>query len=526
MINYSSEKIETIIETALAACQSWTQKSADNGLQLIDPIDGRVIYDQYGDSHLAASLIILSNLWSRPELHDQGRSMLRELLRKWTHRVTTPHFHADFNNFALCLAAEALGEEDDALTREVIDVVLSSSDSRHHTVNWLPMRVYVNLCKYEWSHNAIFLATAKDLLSKVEKSTNADGGIEDRLFYGLSYNSQYNISSLATLMLIAKRWPNLDLKLEKKIAYVNTLPLPDGDINYMGRGTNQIFAWGPWFYVCSAQKSQKGLKAGLKYVTSKYEVTAKHENILLNTFDGADKSFWWDYHYCSVYHAHFLLWSVLALRDASTYQTRPNSAHTAGKATGLELKENGAGGVRIFKGRALYPAEYGPSICAVWLKEIGILYKGGLGPWQGMFGSKYAMGSIQFQNYFGIMQENDPKRIFSMRSVTRILKWLFRNPTEKLLMHIMPVFSEVKVALQLDALEITFEAVNQEAYINIPIFEDKAPSVDLAVWVDGVPVEILKASTIRNQYGWVQVWRSRTVVGANWTVSLRPKSKS
>lgn len=522
----SLEKIVTIIEASLAACQSWTKEGEHKSLQLIDPIDGQAIRDHYGDSHLAASLIILSNIWNRPALRDQGRRILHVLLREWAQRMAMRNFHADFNNFALCLAEEALGDEDRALKRKIKEIILSSSDSRHDTINWLPMRVYVNLCRHEWSGDAKFLSAAKGLLAKVDEGTNADGGIEDRIPYGLSYSSQYNISSLAALMLLAKRWPDLDLQLEPQIAFAHTLPLPDGDINYVGRGTNQIFAWGPWFYVCSAQGHQRNLQTALEYVTPKYDMAVKHKNVLLNSFHGSDKSFWWDYHYCSVYHAHFLLWSVLALRDAGTYESRAGCAHPPQASTGLDLDEGSSGGVRVFQGRALYPAEYGPAVCAVWLKQTGILYKGGLGPWQGLFGTEYPMGSILFQNYFGLIQETGSKRLFRRRSLaTNIMRRLPRLSTERLRMLVTPVFSKITVVSEGDALEITFGGAKQDAYLNIPLFEDKASAVDLAVWVDGESVDIVRAGTTRNQYGWVQVWRSRMVVGEEWIVSLRPKAE-
>ena len=41
---------------------------------------------------------------------------------------------------------------------------------------------------------------------------------------------------------------------------------PDGDINYLDRGTNQIFAWGLGIYLLAPSGQQDALKCAIAYL--------------------------------------------------------------------------------------------------------------------------------------------------------------------------------------------------------------------------------------------------------------------
>ncbi|MBO6526352.1 hypothetical protein [Erythrobacter sp.] len=521
--------LNALIEATFKACQSWLISDDDGGLRLVDPVDQKTVIAHYGDSHLAAALIILGKSRGDEAIVEQGLQLVRTVLRDWNVAEGLADFHHDFNNFALCLVVEQLGSEVSDIVPEIKRVVLRTSDSKHDTVNWLPMRAYVNFCRHEWTGDRQFAVAGRRALEKVRRATNADGGIEDRLPRGLSYNLQYNVASLAALVALSRRWPGWEPVQDNSLDFLLSKVLPDGDINYMGRGANQLFAWGPWLYILASSRQLDAAKVAVQFLSSRYIRSIEKRNLMLNEFNGQDKSFWWDYHYCSVYHAHFLLWSVLAAQCSeehlfadSTVKDMPASLGKSSQtATGLEIVGDEAGGAALFAGRTAYLAEAGPSICALWLPVDRVLFKGGLGPWKGDFGNKYSFADTVFQNHFGLLSQSTN----ATRANLRIIGKIFPNRVIGRNAVIKPVFSQVRIERGANSIQIVFETDGHTGFFNAPLFEDEANNIIIEFFVDGNPLRAQNTGRSRNQYGWISVWRSQLANGKRWEARIKTQTE-
>ena len=92
-----------------------------------------------------------------------------------------------------------------------------------------------------------------------------------------------------------------------------------------------------------------------------------NKHIMLNDFNGKDKFLWWDYHYSSVYIAHFLFWIVLAKHD---FHKNPITIKkTKFEDTGLVVNSNSDFYLSSFNGRKKYLSEKGPVISSLWIKK-------------------------------------------------------------------------------------------------------------------------------------------------------------
>lgn len=306
------DKIEQLINVTLKTCESWV-KFDDGQLKFIDPIDKIEISAHYGATHAATAFILLGELREDKKLLEKGISLINSIVQRWDHSKTLLGFDNDFNNFALCIAYDSLKKQEAKLAGEIKTKVCNTLDSNHNTINWLPMRWYVNLKRYEWTGDQKYQKICKECKSKITEATNKDGGIEDILPKGTSFNLQYDLATVAVLQFLNCR--GLDINLTREFSFLTQNILPDGDINYQGRGTNQIFAWGMWLYVLSTTNNTTELKKATSFLSDKVPVMLENNNIMLNDSKGEEKYLWWDYHYTSVYTAHFLFWMVLSLVD-------------------------------------------------------------------------------------------------------------------------------------------------------------------------------------------------------------------
>ena len=67
----------------------------------------------------------------------------------------------------------------------------------------------------------------------------------------MSANPQYHVFTV-TVLLVGKHFQCFEFdmkKLHNSIGLVIKHIDPDGDFNYYGRGTNQIFGWGPMLFI-------------------------------------------------------------------------------------------------------------------------------------------------------------------------------------------------------------------------------------------------------------------------------------
>lgn len=506
LINHLINQITTKLISQLAI-------DNDGLLSLIDPNDGKDIRAHYGDSHLGAALLIVGE--NDETLYAKGRLLVEGLIKRWKDSHLLPAYHYDFNNFAFIICHEFLRDEDKLLKERIRNIILSSPDSNHYTINWLPMRLLVNNKRAEWSGKKIYRRNISKCLQMIHDATNDDGGIEDRLPKGLSYNLQYNISSFATLCFVRHLLPQYNFS--KGLSFLLDKIAPDGDINYQGRGCNQIFAWGPWIYILSLFHRDKELREALLYLNTKLDVMLDKNSMMLNNWDGKEKFLWWDYHYTSVYTAHLLLWLLLALKDyAKCKDNEPIPSDAL--STGLMTFKTSEYFVSVFEGRKEYLAEYGPSINLLWTKQNGMIYKGGFGPWRGLFGNDNTNEDTVMLNYLGVVSTHRPNSFNAFDKVLNRLKIknrLIKRPC-KLIKY--PVFSPISIIEDQNNLIIKWNIDNSdEKYFNYPTFSN---FTNVKLIVDGKEVQLIYVAKIRNQYDWTNIYQSKICNGREWNLII------
>jgi hypothetical protein len=507
-------KLEELLDLTLSTCESWVKPDSSGALQLEDPIDGNEISHHYGASHAAAAFIILGDLRDDILLFNKGKALLRGVIKRWDVSEKRSDFHSDFNNFALCIVYDYLLIDDLELCEEIKKKVLITTDSNHNTVNWLPMRWYVNLRRHEWTGQKKYQNICQQLKLKIAQATNKDGGIEDILPKGTSFNLQYDIATVAALQLLRVR--GVDLDISKELSFLMNCIAPDGDINYQGRGTNQIFAWGMWIYLLSSSNNELELEKGIDFLMEKIPSMLENNNIMLNSWCGQEKYLWWDYHYCSVYSAHFLFWLVLSKIDNKKKPV--NKLETVLSDSGVSVIKTSDFSIITFNGRKKYLAESGPIISAFWIKKYGIINKGTFGPWQGAFGNKYSFGDVIFRNYFGLLKlENN----FDW-SKNKIINKLLPNFKNKKYISAQPIMANIGVKQESNIVIITFDNSKLESVVlNFPIFNNKLEKSMISLLVDGEPMEISNNLKIRNQYGWCKIYQSKKSNARKWILKIR-----
>ncbi len=482
-------------------------------LRLIDPNENVEISAHYGATHLAAALILLGKEYGDMGALKVGKKLLVGILRRWPQENVLPAYHYDFNNFAFVICFDNLGEGDSNLKTSIKEIVLKSPDSNHDTINWLPMRAFVNSKRYQWTNDAKYLKTINRCQKLINKATNNDGGIEDRLPKGVSFNLQYDISTLATLVFANSIFPNYDFKRGLNFLLKNVAP--DGDINYQGRGCNQIFAWGPWIYLLATFGLNNDIERALGFLNPLVDKMLDNNSMMLNAWDGSEKYLWWDYHYASVYTAHFLLWLILAKRNYHKLNFEVKDNNCIGDSTNLKIYKSQDYYVSVFEGRKEYLAERGPSVSLIWIKKYGNIVKGCFGPWRGLFGNKNTFEDVVLLNYCGLIKVN--KRIES-GLISRIIKRIRPLGDTKVSQEKTPNFCQIQVGENNETLKITwYNKDNNLSYFNLPCVRD---SLRLKLTVDGVEFPLHNIAKIRNQYDWVNIIQSKTINGKKWTLTI------
>lgn len=489
----------------------------ENGeVRFIDPNEKKEISAHYGVSHLAASLLLLADGDSGSKFYSKGRSLLCGLIKRWDFEHTLSAYHFDFNNFALILCYDNLSEED-ILKNQLRDIILRSPDSSHDTINWLPMRLVVNARRLKWTGDEKYYKIVEKCKKLIKQATNKDGGIEDRLPKGVSFNLQYDISSLATLCFASEIMPEYDINNGLNFLLKNIAP--DGDINYQGRGCNQVFAWGPWIYLLSSFKMSKELENALDYLEPRLLRMINNDSMMLNEWPGSEKFLWWDYHYASVYSAHILLWLLLAVRNTKYYSHIETNYIPENKDTGLLNIRTENFSVSVFEGRREYLAEYGPMICLLWTKRNGNIFKGGFAPWRGLFGMNNSFDEISIMNYFGLFVgiKPGPKGIIG-KLKRKIVKYMKKNKREPIKYYKMPIFCPININYNEKRLTITWILDEPQcAYANIPSLCD---NIDIKISVDNKEYPIYLIGKFRNQYDWLELRQTRIIRGSIWKVTF------
>lgn len=386
-----------------------------DGMKLIDPLEKRVIGFHYGETHFAVSWIIFGVLNHRQEMIEIGIRLLRGFIHNAKEYQKEKEFHWDFNNIAICLLIEFLESNTDvSVGLDVEDLksfILLQNDSQHGTINWMPMRAYTNFCKYKWTGNEEYLKKAKEYIANVDRAAYNDGYYEDFLPKGKSFNFQYHIYTTAMMDFLSRRFAEVKHPTKAVMCCRGMLDC-EGDINYLGRGNNQIFAWGPALYVLFENKLTLELEKATNYFAQRIDTAIHNYNIILCDLPGEDRNWWWDYHYATVYFAHLSYWLTLSYVDNPRKMPEDNDVPTISDS-GVRIFRDDNAFVCVFEGRKHYLAERGPVLANIGLSNVGTVFKGPLGPYGGQFGNKYANHLATLANYFGPI-ENKSKFGFTM----------------------------------------------------------------------------------------------------------------
>lgn len=493
-------RIKELIEQIAPVCESWIQKGDDGLDRFVDPNDNEEISAHYGATHTAAAFIIWGKVTGNDTLYYKGVSLLDSILKRWDKSKTLPAFHFDFNNLALCLAE---GLVEDEMAARIRETVINTADSNHNTINWLPMRWEVNKKRIEWTNDNKYMSAITHCKETIAKATNADGGVEDRLPHGMSFNLQYDLATVAVLQYLRVHGEEIDLS--KELGFLLNAVAPDGDINYQGRGANQIFAWGLWIYLLASSGHSEALQSALAYLTSHLPKMLDNINLMLNEWDGKEKYLWWDYHYASVYIAHCMMWLILAYLDFGKKAITP--VFPTSTETGLHIHRSEKAFVSWFEGRREYLAENGPAVAAIWTKKDGMIFKGTFGPWQGPFGNKYIYEDVVIKNFFGLLEVKRNKDWSKNRYVHKLLPSLV-SETE---LTLKPLFVNIAVSETNGFLEISFDnQTRTEFFFNAPFVNQNQK---FCLTTDNAQILTTCNATIRNQYNWAWLHQSHTFCG-------------
>lgn len=506
-------RIVSIINAVAAHLINKLGYDANGNFSYIDANEQKEISAHYGASHFAASLIILGKIFNNTHYYTLGRNLLKSILLRWAQDKKLPSYHYDFNNFAFIISHEYLDEEDE-LRQSIKDIVLSSPDSNHNTINWLPMRLLVNVWRAKWGNNQKYNKEIEKCISLIKKATNKDGGIEDRLPKGVSFNLQYDISSFATISLAHDYIPDYNFSNGLKFLLRNIAP--DGDINYQGRGCNQVFAWGPWIYILSTYNCTAELLRALDFLEPKLHSMLSNDSMMLNDWPGSEQYLWWDYHYESVYAAHLLLWLILAYIDENK-MSFVNDNDILKEDTGLRTVKDEDFFISIFEGRTEYLSENGPAINLIWTKKNGIVFKGIFGPWRGLFGNNHTYEDVEILNYFGLIEikkQRNNKIVNKLNGYLKTKDKIDNKFTKK------PIFCPIKIETKITGFSIIWRLKkNVSAYINIPSFCNLS-DMTLKLSVDNVEKSIICIAKIRNQYDWLNINQSQITTGKEWRLTF------
>lgn len=467
----------------------------------------RLVPTHYGASHLGAALILLGERSEDEFYSERGQKIIRQVLTTWKEHSSKEDFHFDFNNFALAVVLKCSTSIDSSLltsiSRHLIDNI---QDSNHNTVNWLPMRRFVNSVRLELKETKLFRRRIDKIDALIRSATNNDGGIEDQLPYGVSYNLQYNISSVAGMLFNSLMGNEKDLS--KQLGFLLDKALPDGDINYLGRGANQIFAWGPWFYILSSCSFQNDSS----YLESRLDQMLRNKNLMLNDYNGKEKFQWYDYHHFPVYISHFLFWLVLSKLHLGKGKIEP--VFVDNQSTGLTVKSNAHFSISTFTGRKGYSTEYGPSISAIYSAKYGILSKGMSGPDGGTFGIRYSYPAISNLNHIGLVEVKNRKK----SRWSNIIRFLTPETHTKLInLYLMPSidFNDDKLIVKYDKLNARQLFFSFISFIPLKEYEY------FSFVVNNHSVRVSEVATIKTQFGWAHVIQSNMFLGANCELRIK-----
>lgn len=251
--------------------------------------------------------------------------------------------------------------------------------------------------------------------------------------------------------------------------------------------------------------------AAVEYVKNRLPSMLHNNNLMLNDWPGEEKFLWWDYHYCSVYTAHLLLWLVLSIEDENRAVVTPQFVEPSD--SGLRVKRSDKCMVVTFEGRSEYLAERGPSVALVWTKKYGMLVKGCFAPWQGAFGNKYTLVDNVLRNYCGLLSVRQNTDFSKNRYIHKIAPNIHTSERES----VTPAFVPIEVEVTENCLYMTWKySGKNRLMLNFPILCE----AEITCEVDTRSVPLYNTMKIRNQYAWVNLYQSNLIDGRSVKISI------
>lgn len=467
-----------VLKTVYEHYLSYLEKD-EYGLNLIDPVDKKVIGFHYGETHLGGAFVIGGIKYEMPEMVEAGISILNSFMVHAQEYQQQVAYHWDFNNFALCVIYEYLEkiEKLPELRSKIKAFVLLQQDSNNATINWLPMRIFVNDWKFRWTKDENYKTRINNFKKRIKEAQYSDGFIEDLLPKGTSFNFQYHIFTTAMLTFLDIRGiqiANLDAAISRSIDVMDT----EGDINYLGRGNNQIFAWGPAIYLYTTINSSNAEKAW-EYIQQRGLTAIRNDNIIINEFPGNEKIWWWDYHFCSVYIAHYIFWLMLTATEEKKKKWEYKKTEKSDSGVHIYNDKNY---IVTFDGRKHYLAESGKVISNI-SRSGKTLFKGSFGPYFKEYGFKHSSPIDSLHNFIGIIHTEMKHGLYSERV---IYPEIISVTEEKIILKYKKPIKGI---------------------LNIAWFDNKPPFVS-----DGKnQIVIRENSMFKGPYGWVYLFQSKEI---------------
>jgi len=410
-MNYSKlQKIVDIIYEYLTA------QEQDDGkypfrIALLDPVANRIVGSHYALSHYCAGLYLQSHLKKNNAIRKRADAVFRYVLDTHHDFLKEFDYHHDFNNFAwallLKLNTQLSGLLPDMTRQACARLLIETGDSRHIAVNWLPMRAFNHMVRAELTGKNKFYRKGERLLKEIFAVKNADGFFEDSLKKGTSANPQYHLFTV-TVLLVGKHFQcfEFDMKeLHDSIGLVIKHIDPDGDFNYYGRGTNQIFGWGPMLFILkNLPVFGSYFEKCSSFVLSHIQNCLQNNGLLLENSIEHQFVTWRFYHYATVYISHLFFWlsvaQTLRLSICSSEIDLPQSNN-------INILSSDRFFCAVFKGRKRFIAEKGPMLCNLWVKKRGSIFKGPFGPFNDCPPTKYdhITKTAVIANYLGPLIE-------------------------------------------------------------------------------------------------------------------------
>lgn len=464
--------------------------------EIIDPDAKKEIGSHYALSHYMAAFLILGQNLNNKTFLEYSNSIFNHILATNDRYIKYPDYHNDFNNFIWALLIQLdncnIISIDSTLKQKLTSLLLSTPDSNHDTVNWLCMRAFNNAVRFNTKKSKQYDSVHKQCIQKILKAINNDGYIEDRLPKGYSANLQYHIFSLAILLLSKTlNLSTVDDSILTKATYFTLKAItPEGDCNYIGRGCNQIFAWGPLFFILKFIPNTNQKKKSAESFFYKNFTSKNAFSLLLENASDISADFLWDYHFVSVYQAHLLLWLSLSKLE-----------NIGSSKISTENETLNISSIHIFQGRKYYSVinpgtkhylcEQGPSIAYLSILNKYVLHKGEFGPYFTPFGNRNLSKYNAYANSIGIYVEKHQRKNY-------------------ILHHIFPkniIFEETE-----DSLNIHFTLKSNiktgQLYFPIPIDDILFPKSS-HILVNNKQYDFKKIATIQSLFGWRDLYASQ-----------------